>query len=520
MRINQTFRFLVVNLLLLTALSSCNKDNIVSTTETGTEPTTLTGGDTIAVVFSSSSDATVSGASSSQSVSIDGNGVTIVNNSRTSIIYLLSGSTANGFLKIYSPKKQQIELCGVSITNPNGAAINVQGITDSVSKGKTVYLVLNGSNELSDGTTYTNTPDGEDEKAALFSEGQIIISGTGSLTVTAKGKSGIASDDYVDITGGTVTVNCTASTFVSGGDTTKVAGIKTNDAFTMADGILNVTCSGAGAKGLSGDGTALFGGGEVNITVTGSNFGSSGNSGQGGGPGGHGGGPGGGNSSDNSVAAKGMKFDGNIVFNGGTVTVKSTNHEAVESKSALTINGGHLFCYSSSDDAINAAGELTINDGYVYAQSVGNDGIDANGNLYVNGGLVYAIGSSGAEQALDANTEGGAKLYVSGGTLIAIGGLESGASLTQSCYQASTWSQNTWYALTVGGITYAFKTPSSGGSPLVVSGSSSSEPSLSRGVTATGGTSYFDGLLLEGANVTGGTSVSLNSYTGSGGGWH
>ena len=118
--------------------------------------------------------------------------------------------------------------------------------------------------------------------------------------------------------------------------------------------------------------------------------------------------------------------------------------------------------------------------------------------------------------AVDANTEGGYKLYVEGGTLIAIGGLESGAALTQGCYSASSWSQNTWYALTVGSTVYAFKTPSSGGTPMVVSAAST--PALSSGVTVNGGTSYFEGLLYQDASVSGGSSVSLSSYTGGNGG--
>ena len=131
--------------------------------------------------------------------------------------------------------------------------------------------------------------------------------------------------------------------------------------------------------------------------------------------------------------------------------------------------------------------------------------------------------------AIDANTEGGKKLYVTGGTIIALGGLESGASLTQSCYQASSWLSSTWYALTVGSNTFAFKTPSSGGSGLVVSGAS--QPTLLSGVNVTSGTSYFDGLGIAGGTISGGSSVSLSSYTGGGGfgpggggpggaGWH
>ena len=134
---------------------------------------------------------------------------------------------------------------------------------------------------------------------------------------------------------------------------------------------------------------------------------------------------------------------------------------------------------------------MTISGGYIYAHGRNNDGLDANGNCYVKGGTVYAVCSGQPEVAIDANTEGGYKLYVTGGTIVAVGGLESGASLTQSCYQASSWSANTLYALTVGSSTFAFQTPSGGGSGLVVSGSS--QPTLQSAVSVTGGTSCFGG---------------------------
>jgi hypothetical protein len=165
------------------------------------------------------------------------------------------------------------------------------------------------------------------------------------------------------------------------------------------------------------------------------------------------------------------------------------------------------------DDAINSKGDMTISGGYVYAQGRNNDGLDANGNCYIKGGTVYAICSGQPEVAIDANTEGGKKLYLTGGTVIAIGGLESGSSLSQSCYAASSWSTNTMYALTVGSSTFSFKTPSSGGSGIVVSGAS--QPTLQSGVSVSGGTSYFGGLGISGGTVSGGSSVSLSSYSGS-----
>ena len=130
--------------------------------------------------------------------------------------------------------------------------------------------------------------------------------------------------------------------------------------------------------------------------------------------------------------------------------------------------------------------------------------------------MVYAIGSSQPEVAIDANSEQQKKLYVTGGTIIAIGGLENGAQLTQSCYSASSWSKNVWYALTVDNETIAFKTPASGGNTLVVSGAS--QPTLKSGVTVSDGTEIFNGAAYTNATVSGGSTVNLSAYSGGNGG--
>ena len=68
----------------------------------------------------------------------------------------------------------------------------------------------------------------------------------------------------------------------------------------------------------------------------------------------------------------------------------------------------------------------------------------------------------------------------------------------------------------MGNDTFAFKTPTSGGSTMVISGAS--QPTLKSGVTVSGGTSIFDGVGYTSATYTGGSSVNLSSYTSSGGG--
>ncbi|MBO5582182.1 MAG: carbohydrate-binding domain-containing protein [Bacteroidales bacterium] len=525
-------------------LTDNSEDNVASATFERTVKVTFTG-----------SSASVTGTTDSFAVSIDGAGVTITNNGSEAVIYELSGSSSDGYFKLYSTRKQEILLNGLALTNTKGAAINNQS-------HKRTYVVVKGTNALADGDSYTETPEDEDEKAAFFSEGQLVFSGDGTLTVNAKGKAGITSDDYVRFMdapvinvsssaghgvrgkeaiivsdgtidvhvsgtgkkgfssdtlvyfgGGVTTIETTGSAGEVDGELTGVAGIKADLRFVMDDGVLTITSTGTGAKGISGDNVAYFNGGTVNVTASGANYGSSSSGGMGGFGPGMGGWGGQSSSSDNSVASKGIKFDGNLYVTGGKVTVKSAKHEAIEAKGIISITGGEVYAYSS-DDAINAAGDLTIEGGAVYAQSTGNDGLDANGNLYIKGGIVYALGSGGAELAIDANSEAQKKLYVTGGTVIAVGGMESGASIGQDCWSAGTVKANTAYALYDGDgkVLGAFRTPSSGNLTLVLS--APSLKSVKYGVTVDGGTTLFDGLFTTGASVSGGSGCTLSTYTG------
>lgn len=519
---------LAANVVLVVLLAGACGEIIVA--ETGEDADDIAGTTfdrTIAISFGGD-QASVSG-DAKGIVSVNGNYVTANNTTDEVIAYELSGSAAEGSFKLYSSRKQAILLKQLDLTNPNGAAINNQ------SKKRT-FVVVEGTNSLADGKKYAKT-EGEDEKAAFFSEGQLIFSGTGSLTVKARGKAGITSDDYIrfmesptvkvsssaghavsgkdaiivsggklDVTatadtkkgfssdslvrfdGGVTTITVTGSAEYDKKDdkTTGTAGIKADKLFEMLAGELVIRNSGTGGKGISCDGPGEFKGGTVTVTTTGANFGSS-----------------------NDTPAKGIKFDGDLSFSGAMVSVTSLAHEGISSKGTIDISGGVLFV-QASDDAINSHGDLTINGGYVCAWSSGNDGIDANGNLYVKGGLVYAIGTHAPEVALDSDTDEGKRLYIEGGTVIAIGGLERDAHLSQNCYSAS-WSADTWYELTAGLSSFAFKTPPSGGDTLVVSGAS--PVSLKSGVSVSSGTQLFNGLVVKDASISGGTSVNLSNYS-------
>ena len=397
--------------LLAVGMIACTDKNAPEDTTTNTDTeapgdTTLAAVDTIAIVWNGA-NATITGSHDSVSVT-SSNGYVTVNSMVRDISYTLSGN-GQGQLTIYGTNRHQLVLNNLTLTCSDGPAINNQC-------KKSCFVVLQGTNSLTDGSSYASSE--EDRKGTFFSEGQVIMSGGGSLTIKGNYKNGLCSDDYIH--------------------------------FMQSTGKLTITAVNKG-----------------------------------------------------------------IYFDGGTFVINAGG-EGIESDSVLVVNGGEIYV-KASDDAINSGDDLTISGGMVMAYSTGNDGIDGNGNCYIQGGLVYAIGARSPEVAIDANSEEQKKLYVQGGTLVAIGGLESGASLSQNCYAASSWSQNTWYALTVGSNVFAFKTPSSSGTTMVVSGAST--PTLTSGVTASG-TSIFNGMGYYPASVSGGSSVSLSSYSGgnSGGG--
>jgi len=479
-------------------------------------------------------------------VTTNGGHITANHGSVKNVCYVVSGTTTNGSFTVVGDKKYEVELKNAHITNPDSAALNLLS-------GKRAYVVLadGSSNSLSDGA-------GGSQKGALYCKGKLLFNGSGQLSVTGNSNNGIHSADYIVfrkgnniyvkstanhgikandgifINGGIINVEVSAAAakginseshiIVNGGRTTVVttgdgtydttdkeakgaAGIKADSTFTINAGELWLKSSGSGGKGINVDMDANFCGGSVYVVTEGGQY----------------------KSNSDTSSPKGIKVDGDIHISGGTVWVRTSgyNGEGIESKSTMNITGGQVASYAY-DDAINSKGDMTISGGYVYAHGQHNDGLDANGNLYIKGGLVYAICSGSPEVAIDANTEGGYKLYLTGGTVVVVGGLENGSSLSQSCYQTSSWSKNTWYTLSYGSDTFSFKTPSSGGSGLVVS--TSSTPSLQSGTSVSGGTSYFGGLGITGGTVSSGSSVSLSAYSGGNGfgggpgggpgGWH
>ena len=304
--------------------------------------------------------AIVSGAPSSVIVTIEGAHVTVTSAAKRTR-YIVTGTTANGSLKFYSERKFQLQLNGVDITNPHGAAVNNQC-------GKSLYLVLNAGtvNTLRDGETYEMT-EGEDQKAALFSEGQILVSGKGLLNIYSTGKHCMASDDYVFVRPGTkMYLNSTSG-----------HGIKAKDYVYIKGGVINMEIAADGAKGINCDSLVTIAGGRTTIINTGTSKMET-------------------DSLGNTVStgAAGVKSDHNLTMTGGTLNIKCTGDDAkgVNVAEPFLFKGGELNVVLTGKKAtvdpkgVKCDTDCTIQGGSFYSCAPNGRAIDVDGNFTVADG--------------------------------------------------------------------------------------------------------------------------------------
>ena len=410
-------------------------------------------------------------------ITVDGGDVTASHGSTEGICYVVTGTTADGSLTIDGKTDFELNLNGADITNKRSTAIDIE------SKQK-AFIVLTGSNKLTDGTSADDS-----HKGALFAKGKLLFSGTGSLEVYGTynngihGKSnivfdkginlyvnstanhGIKAGDDLYINGGILNVEVSApgakgingdiDVTINGGRTTVVstsngqwddedletkasAGIACDSVLTVNGGEIYLKSTGSGGKGLKADWEAYINDGKIRIITTGGLYYSNGTTENHNYTG----------NTDNlddaySSSPKGIKIGtknehGVLEINGGDIMVRTSgnNAEGIESKGTLDVTGGTVLV-SAHDDALNSSSDMLFSGGTVIAVGTNNDGIDTNGNMYIMGGTIVCFGASGAETGLDIDEQH--KLYISGGSLFAIGGRLDGTlgSTTQGIISTS-----------------------------------------------------------------------------------
>jgi len=364
------------------------------------------------VIKFNGNDATIENPYASQvEITKNGGGVVVrVGTTTTEYNLVVSGSTANGYFKVYGEYKVAIYLNGTDITNPNGPALNIQN-----SKKISVNLVRETKNYLTDGPSYASSG-AEDAKGTLFSEGQLVFFGSGYLEVKGKMHHAIVSDDYLSVESGCITVpeakgdgihanddvsikggliNITSvgdaiqseklNIIVSGGQVTaNTTGIKshglTSFGFTSIkdNAKIDINVSGNGSKGIKSDKYTEILNGTINIQVTG------------------------GRDIDNSIAppdtsnAAGIKADQDLWIEGGSLTIKSSGDKAkgINSNGSMMMTAGNINI-EANDDGIKTDFDLKVTGGSGTVKSTTKKAIDCKGSVCNKGNLVTQDGTGG-----------------------------------------------------------------------------------------------------------------------------
>ena len=294
--------------------------------------------DTVYVKYDGTS-ASVTANNDSVSYTVSGADVTInATTTTTEFTYIVSGTSTDGSLTINGVYKLTLVLNGVTLTNADGAAIDVEcgkrinvvladGTTNTLVDGsggtQKACFYVKGHTEFKDGTGTLcltgNTKHAFSSKEYLEMKktaGTIIVKGAvgdgihcgeyfdmngGAITVSNVQDDGIDNDDsgYMNIDGGTLDITASAASTNC---------IKSDSLFTMTGGIITLTVPGKGCHGLSFDGNAIFKGGTINATVAGD-------------------------------TAKVIKCDGNLTIVGGTYTYSCSGagSKCIKADGTLTI---------------------------------------------------------------------------------------------------------------------------------------------------------------------------------------
>lgn len=306
----------------------------------------------------------------SVAVDIQGAKVTVTSFSGREIDYALQGTSNNGCFKLYGVKKYNLHLCGVELTNASGAAFNCQ-----CGKRGRVYIADGTVNRFADSASYS-TVQGEDEKGALFSEGQLIFEGSsGQLIVGGNYKHAICSDDYIEVRGGNIVVEKAISDAIHVNDSVIVLGgslelnagsdgIDCDGIIRLSGGNVTVLSSNDDVKGIKSAGDIIIDGADVDVTVAGN-------------------------------ASKGIK-------NNGIVSIESGNVNVLATGNTILMGGdpSYATCIKCDSTVNVTGGNVTLK-----ATGIAGRGISADADVNISGGAVN-VECSGDSETYDPTTAG------------------------------------------------------------------------------------------------------------------
>ena len=322
--------------------------------------------------------------------SIQGARVTLVSSLDKEVAYHLTGESQNGAFKLYGVKKYELHLDNLSLTNDEGAPINIQ-----CKKRGQVFLTEGTSNYLADSPEYAMV-EGEDQKGTFFSEGQLVFNGTGSLTIHGGYKHALCTDDYFAINGGSLHLisdigdglHANDSILIRGGTLTIQASadaIDCQEYLSIENGQINIHSTTDDVKGLKTDADVRISGGEVNVTMEGD-------------------------------MAKAIKSKGSTHIEEGKVLITTKGTASTDTEGDIS----YATAIKCDGHYIQSGGQLTI-----HTIGMGGQGISADSTLTISGGEVnITIAGKGSSYTTSSGTTDyySVKALKSDGAMNLIGG--------------------------------------------------------------------------------------------------
>ncbi len=310
------------------------------------------------------------------SVTIDGADVVITNtNECNEMEFILSGTSSDGSFTYNGSFKCTIELDDLDLTSQTACPLNIQC-------GKRIALVLGEGtiNSLTDGS-------GNPEKACLYSKGHVEIEDGGTLYVTGNKNHAIATKEYLQLKKSTGIINIVSAAndgihagqyFQMNGGTLNIDGNTAGDGIqaemmTLDDntpnpdkehngeviikgGTLNIDINNEDCKGIKCDNDVSISGGTIRINANGN-------------------------------GSRGIQTDGNMVI----------GEEDNATNITIAANGARCTAKEDEDDphrcmGMKIDGDLTVNAGSLTVTNTGDKsrGIKVGGTYTNNGGNVSA----------------------------------------------------------------------------------------------------------------------------------
>ncbi len=281
--------------------------------------------------------------------------------------YVVSGTLREGGIIVEAPEggKVWLELQGIDVTNPEGAAIDVE-------QAEKVFLTLAaGSENRIASEAFTDTASGVD--GALYARDDVTVNGSGTLAVSSAGHGIVCNDDLV-ITGGSITV------------TAKEDGLHANDSVRICGAEVEIQAGDDGVTVSNDAGTGYFYMESGSLSIP--------------------------------ACYEGVEGQ-QITVAGGDIDIAPTDDglNVSQTGAALTVTGGRIRVVNPSGrdaDGFDSNGSIYISGGSVLisvSQSGGSAALDAGtesgGECIVSGGTVVAAGSAAMAEGFDQSSPQG-----------------------------------------------------------------------------------------------------------------